>query len=164
MENGSAAIGHKPPRACFSAQRTQTSVPGAASRGRVPFQSSFSRLEIFPQINVCHCLQFLQSWWESCWLEAQQSIPMFWGHTGAFQYSPWGSQGQGCHAEHPPQNHQGAIPGSCCSQLGCPSAAHGCAELGRAFSGINQEKEKGLKGSALDLLFQNSQTASRVSL
>lgn len=80
MENGSAAISHKPPQACSSAPENTnlsawSTVP-LQPRRQSSLSTPFFHPEILPQRNVSHCLQFPRSWWESCWLEAQQwSIP-----------------------------------------------------------------------------------------
>lgn len=80
MENGSAAIGRKPPRARSSAPENTnlsawSSVPPEPRR-QSSLSTPFFQPEILPQRNVSHCLQFLRRWWESCWLEAQhRSVP-----------------------------------------------------------------------------------------
>lgn len=177
MENGSVAIGHKPPQAGFSAQRTQTSVPGAASQqshqGELPFHPFFHS-EIFPQINVCHCLQFLQSWWESCWLEAQHpSVPMLWGHIGdtlglcsAVHGDPrdrdptGGTATQSSHPKSIREQSQGAAAHSW--------LLHCCLWMSRAGKSLFRDKPAEGEGigrfSIRPKLFQSSQTASRVWL
>lgn len=69
--------------------------PSRATKAELPFHPFFHP-EIFPQIYVCHCLQFLRSWWKSCWLEAQhQSVPIALGTHWDFAVQSMGMPGTG---------------------------------------------------------------------